>query len=158
MVARVGRAGRLLRAPAGHRKCDQKYASHPAGRWCCAGSSISGVCASSVSPSVGPKPENSRFCGIGGQFYHSAEPKTNRPNRTLYNTKAKNLSILWSRVFRLRNQRMKVPRRALFALASTNAAFTLLRALFVAGHGVMVFCRLVVSQRTSFPPLSAHTS
>ena len=27
---------RLLRAPAGHRKCDQKYASHPAGRWCCA--------------------------------------------------------------------------------------------------------------------------
>ena len=79
---------------------------------------------------VGPKPENSRFCGIGGQFYHSAEPKTNRPNRTLYNTKAKNLSILRSRVFRLRNQRMKVPRRALFPLASTNAAFTLLRALF----------------------------
>ena len=30
MVARVGRAGRLLRAPAGHRKCDQKYASHGA--------------------------------------------------------------------------------------------------------------------------------
>ena len=33
--SRWGRAGRLLRAPAGHQKCDQKYASHPAGRWCC---------------------------------------------------------------------------------------------------------------------------